>query len=103
LLLFATNSNATSCGEASPAVTLRVFHCCSVRQPRSPFTTKPALAQLSDLGQLPPDAVKLNANENPMGPCPEAAEAIHRVVQQCGRYMYDEGAKMAQTLAEQMG
>jgi histidinol-phosphate aminotransferase len=68
-----------------------------------PFYNEPALAQLSDLGPLPPDAVKLNANENPMGPCPEAAEAIHRVVQKCGRYMYDEGFKMAQTLAEQMG
>ena len=68
-----------------------------------PFYNEPALAQLSDLGPLPPDAVKLNANENPMGPCPEAAEAIHRVVQKCGRYMYDEGIKMAQTLAEQMG
>jgi histidinol-phosphate aminotransferase len=68
-----------------------------------PFYNEPALAQLSDLGPLPPDAVKLNANENPMGPCPEAAEAIQRVVQKCGRYMYDEGIKMAQTLAEQMG
>ena len=68
-----------------------------------PFYNEPALAQLSDLGPLPPDAVKINANENPMGPCPEAAEAIHHVVQKSGRYMYDEGVKMAQTLAEQMG
>ena len=68
-----------------------------------PFYNEPALAQLSNLGPLPPDAVKLNANGNPMGPCPEAAEAIQRVVQKCGRYMYDEGFKMAQTLAEQMG
>jgi histidinol-phosphate aminotransferase len=68
-----------------------------------PFYNEPALAQLSDIGPLPPDAIKLNANENPMGPCPEAAEAIHNVVQKCGRYMYDEGIKMAQTLAEQEG
>ena len=68
-----------------------------------PFYNEPALAQLSNLGPLPPDAVKINANENPMGPCPEAAEAIHRVVQKSGRYMYDEGFKMAQTLAEQVG
>ena len=39
---------------------------------------------------LPPDAVKINANENPMGPCPEAAEAIHKVVSQGGRYLYKE-------------
>ena len=68
-----------------------------------PFYNEPALAQLSDLGALPPDATKLNANENPMGPCAEAAEAIHNVVQKCGRYMYDEGKKMASTLAEQEG
>jgi len=68
-----------------------------------PFYNEMALAQLSDLGPLPPDATKLNANENPMGPCLEAAEAIHNVVQKCGRYMYQEGFKMAQTLAEQEG
>ena len=68
-----------------------------------PFYNEPALAQLSDVGPLPPDATKLNANENPMGPCPEAAEAIHNIVLKCGRYMFDEGAKMAQSLAEQEG
>jgi histidinol-phosphate aminotransferase len=68
-----------------------------------PFYNEPALAQLSEVGPIPPDATKLNANENPMGPCPEAAEAIHNVVQKCGRYMFQEGLKMAQTLAEQEG
>jgi len=46
-----------------------------------PFYNEPALAQLSDVGPVPPDATKINANENPMGPCPEAAEAIRDVVQ----------------------
>ena len=32
-----------------------------------PFYNEPALAQLSSLGRLPPDAVKINANENPLG------------------------------------
>ena len=40
-----------------------------------PFYNERALAQLSMLKDMPPDAVKINANENPMGPCPEAAEA----------------------------
>jgi histidinol-phosphate aminotransferase len=39
---------------------------------------------------MPADAVKINANENPMGPCPEAADAIYSVVQKGGRYMYEE-------------
>src|SRR4051794_15950010 len=41
-----------------------------------PFYNEHALAQLSKLHNLPPDAVKINANENPLGPCPEAADAI---------------------------
>ena len=46
-----------------------------------PFYNEAALAQgLSAMPNLPPDAVRINANENPMGPCPEAAEAIHKVV-----------------------
>jgi histidinol-phosphate aminotransferase len=57
-----------------------------------PFYNEAALAQgLSAMrGPIPPDAVKINANENPLGPCPEAAEAIYGVVQKGGRYMYEE-------------
>ena len=56
-----------------------------------PFYNEAALAQgLSAFVNIPPDAVRINANENPMGPCPEAAEAIHKVIQQGGRYLYSE-------------
>ena len=57
-----------------------------------PFYNEPAMAQLSlsYVGEIPEDAVKINANENPLGPCPQAADAIHRVVQKGGRYLYDE-------------
>jgi histidinol-phosphate/aromatic aminotransferase/cobyric acid decarboxylase-like protein len=49
------------------------------------------MAQLSALrGPIPADAVKINANENPLGPCPEAAEAIYGVVKKGGRYLYEE-------------
>ena len=41
-----------------------------------PFYSEPAMAQLSMIGPMPPDAVKINANENPLGPCTEAMEAI---------------------------
>lgn len=69
-----------------------------------PFYNEPAMAQLSMLkGPMPPDAVKINANENPMGPCPEAAEAIYNVVKKGGRYMYEETFGLADTLAEQEG
>lgn len=68
-----------------------------------PFYNEPAMAQLSMIGPLPPDAVKINANENPLGPSTEAAEAIHSVVQKGGRYLYEETFSFAQTLAEQEG
>ena len=38
------------------------------------------------LGVLPPDAVIINANENPLGPCKAACEAITRILPLGGRY-----------------
>ena len=68
-----------------------------------PFYNEPALAQLSDIGALPPDAVKINANENPLGPCKEAAEAMHKVIQRGGRYLYEETFNFSKILASQEG
>lgn len=66
-----------------------------------PFYNESAMAQLSMInGPMPADAVIINANENPMGPCPEAAEAIHNIVQKGGRYLYGETFNMAKVLAE---
>lgn len=65
-----------------------------------PFYNEAALAQgLSAMPNLPPDAVRINANENPMGPCPAAAEAIHQIVQKGGRYLYQETFALAETMA----
>jgi len=68
-----------------------------------PFYNEPALAQLSNIGRLSPGAVKINANENPLGPCPEAAEAMHSVISKGGRYLYEETGDFAKTLATQEG
>lgn len=68
-----------------------------------PFYGEPALAQLSMVKNMPADAVKINANENPLGPCPEASEAVHNLVKNGGRYMYELTYDMTQTLAEQEG
>jgi histidinol-phosphate aminotransferase len=59
-----------------------------------------AYAQLSKSGPLPPDAVKINANENPLGPCPEAAEAVAKVIKMGGRYTYDLTDELQQLMAE---
>jgi histidinol-phosphate aminotransferase len=64
------------------------------------FYNEPALAQLSMLQGMPAGAVKINANENPLGPCPEALEAIARVAKNGGRYQYEETFTFARTLAE---
>ena len=69
-----------------------------------PFYNEPALAQLSRIkGPIPADAVMINANENPLGPCPEAAAAIHAMVLRGGRYLYGETGVLQDMLAEQEG
>ena len=67
-----------------------------------PFYNEPALAQLSKVN-APPDAVMINANENPLGPCPEAREAVHNMIQYGGRYRYSEADKVVRLLEEQEG
>jgi len=65
-----------------------------------PFYNEATLAQgLSALPELGADAVRINANENPMGPCPEAIEAINAVVAKGGRYLYGETSTFVETLA----
>ncbi len=69
-----------------------------------PFYNESTLAQGLSMGpKLPPDAVRINANENPMGPCPAAIEAIMKVVPQGGRYLYDETFAFVDALAEVEG
>src|SRR5260370_25298180 len=65
-----------------------------------PFYNESAMAQLSMLkGPMPSDAVKINANENPLEPCPEASDAMYGVIQKGGRYLYEETFGFQETLA----
>ena len=67
-----------------------------------PFFNEGALAQNSRIeGPIPPDAIMINANENPLGPCKEALEAAHAMVARGGRYLNEEGDKVQEILAEQ--
>ena len=68
-----------------------------------PVYDEPALAQLSKIRNMPPDAVKINANENPLGPCPEAADAVHNVIKNGGRYMFELTDELTQTMAGMEG
>ena len=68
-----------------------------------PFYNEAAMAQLSQVRGAPPDAVMINANENPLGPCAEAAEAMRNIIAKGGRYNYGETDEFKATLAEQEG
>ena len=65
-----------------------------------PFFNESAMAQLSKV-DAPPDAVLINANENPLGPCEAARQAVHNIVNNGGRYMYGETDKVVKLLSEQ--
>lgn len=68
-----------------------------------PFYNESALAQLSKVDNVPADAVMINSNENPLGPCPEALEALHKIAVNGGRYLYGETDKVQSILSEQEG
>jgi len=53
---------------------------------------------------MPADAVLINANENPLGPCKAACEAIAAIAHKGGRYDIDgETGKLTATFAKQNG
>jgi histidinol-phosphate aminotransferase len=69
-----------------------------------PFYNEAALAQdIKAIANLPPDVVRLNANENPMGPCPAAIEAIGKLVPLTGRYLFAQGQRFTEMLAASEG
>jgi len=51
-----------------------------------PFFNEGALAQRFLRAEIPPDAVRINSNENPLGPCPEALDAMAQIGKFGGRY-----------------
>jgi histidinol-phosphate aminotransferase len=68
-----------------------------------PFFNESAMAQLSKIDNVPPDAVLINANENPLGPSMAAREAVAKIISQGGRYMYGETEKVSKLLSQQEG
>jgi histidinol-phosphate aminotransferase len=69
-----------------------------------PIYNESTLAQdIKAIASIPPDAVKLNANENPLGPCPEALEAVRRVAPLSGRYLFHETFAFVEAMAASEG
>jgi histidinol-phosphate aminotransferase len=53
---------------------------------------------------MPPDAVRINENENPLGPCTEALEAIYQVAKFGGRYSpHNEVGELVKTASALSG
>src|SRR3954463_7597866 len=67
-----------------------------------PFGSELAMAQASRV-DAPAGAVMINANENPLGPCKEALDALHSIAGQGGRYLFSEGEAVQKLLAQQEG
>ncbi len=53
------------------------------------FVTEPLLAAAARRAPLPKDAVKIDSNENPLGPSQAARDALIAVIPQGGRYSFD--------------
>ena len=69
-----------------------------------PFYNEAALAQdIKAIASIPPDAIRLNANENPMGPCPAAMEAMRQVLPLGGRYPFGQTNVFIEALAAAEG
>jgi histidinol-phosphate aminotransferase len=69
-----------------------------------PFTSEFAMAQVAiDSRKLPPGAVKIDNNENPLGPCKESLEVMNTALQNGGRYMFYLPAELQEVLGSQEG
>jgi histidinol-phosphate aminotransferase len=69
-----------------------------------PFYNEAALAQdIKAIGNIPADAIRLHTNENPLGPCPAALEAIRRLLPQGGQYHFDQTTAFVEALAASEG
>ncbi len=75
-----------------------------------PFYNEFAMAQQAEQriqrprGVMPPGAVRISSNENPLGPCKEGLEAIYKVARYGGRYQpFGESDAFIKTVAEVEG
>ena len=68
-----------------------------------PFYHEQALAQMSRRHPVPEGGVKIDANENPLGPCPEAIDAVSNVAKKGGRYMFSLTDALAEAMAGTLG
>jgi histidinol-phosphate aminotransferase len=85
---------------AASAVTTSLPSFAAVQQAAQ---AQPAKRRMRGMQQLPPDAVIISANENPLGPAQSALTAICSMAAQGGRYHEDEYVKTIAVFNEQFG
>src|SRR5207237_5592023 len=69
-----------------------------------PFYNEAALGQeLQASANIPPDTLRLDANENPMGPSPAAVEAMRAIVPQGWRYLFHQTFAFIEAMAAAEG
>ena len=66
--------------------------------------TEPMLAQVAiERNEYPKNAIRINSNENPLGPSTAARDAVLAVLPDGGRYQFHLTEKLVKTFAEQQG
>ncbi len=64
--------------------------------------SEPLLAQVARMqNSFPAGAVRINANENPLGPCAAAREAVVAILPEGGRYHFNLTEELVSTFAQQ--
>ena len=64
--------------------------------------TEPMLAY-AQMPEISVDGVRINANENPLGPCAAAREALSKIVPEGGRYHFEGTRQFVDEYASQFG
>ncbi len=87
--LFSRRSFLQASTAASAALALRV-----VTEPMLAYAQRP---------NIPPGAVRINSNENPLGPSGAAREAVEAIIPEGGRYRFDLTEELVKLYSDQMG
>jgi len=87
-----------------PAFSRRSFLQVSSAALACRILTEPMLAQVAvERNEYPKDAIRINSNENPLGPCTAAREAVIAVLPEGGRYEFHLTERLVKTFADQQG
>src|ERR1035437_1505425 len=65
--------------------------------------TEPMLAYAQELPYAPVGGVRINANENPLGPCAAARSAVAAIMPEAGRYRFRLTEEFVNLYAQSIG